>query len=249
MNAKKLYLLYSFLVIFTLALAAVKIVQFADGVNEGIKLVGESSDPNQPSLVKVPAVFYIGNISNVKIKQQPDSVCNCSARLEHEGGGEPIKYFYKDNSEAGNPVMVVPNGFNVQVSNIFECDNSVLMYFVSSVLFSWSMVIVYVIIIVFLYKLFARLKKAIQLEQIFYIPLIKALRILGLLLIVENILELMLIWANGRCAVELLALEGFEFETILSLDVILGIFGISLLFIAQVFKVGYKIQEEQKLTI
>ena len=80
-------------------------------------------------------------------------------------------------------------------------------------------------------------------------PLIKALRILGLLLIVENILELMLIWTNGRCAIEMLAIDGFECETILSLDVILGIFGISLLFIAQVFKVGYKIQEEQKLTI
>ena len=111
------------------------------------------------------------------------------------------------------------------------------------------MVIVYIIIIMFLYKLFARLKRAIQLEQIFYMPLIKALRILGLLLIVENILELMLIWTNGRCAIEMLAIDGFECETILSLDVILGIFGISLLFIAQVFKVGYKIQEEQKLTI
>ena len=52
--------------IFTLALAAVKIIQFADGVNEGIKLVGESTDLDQPSLVKVPAVFCIGNISNVK---------------------------------------------------------------------------------------------------------------------------------------------------------------------------------------
>lgn len=200
-------------------------------------------------MVKVPAVFCIGNISNVKIKQQPGSVCNDNARLEHDGGGEPIKYFYKDNSEAENLVTVVPNGFDVQVSNILECNNSILIYFISTVLLSWGMVIVYIIIIMFLYKLFARLKKAIQLEQIFYMPLIKALRILGLLLIVENILELMLIWTNGRCAIEMLAIDGFECETILSLDVILGIFGISLLFIAQVFKVGYKIQEEQKLTI
>lgn len=249
MNAKKLYLLYSFLVIFTLALAAVKIIQFADGVNEGIKLVDESTDLDQPSLVKVPAVFCIGNISNVKIKQQPGSVCNDNARLEHDGGGEPIKYFYKDNSEAENLVTVVPNGFDVQVSNILECNNSILIYFISTVLLSWGMVIVYIIIIMFLYKLFARLKKAIKLEQIFYMPLIKALRILGLLLIVENILELMLIWTNGRCAVELLALEGFKVDTIPSFDLILGIFGISLLFIAQVFKIGYKIQEEQKLTI
>lgn len=246
MNAKKLYLLYYFLVIFTLALAAVKIIQFTDGVNEGIKLVGESTDLDQPSLVKVPAVFCIGNISNVKIKQQPGSVCNDNARLEHDGGGEPIKYFYKDNSEAENLVTVVPNGFDVQVSNILECNNSILIYFISTVLLSWGMVIVYIIIIMFLYKLFARLKKAIKLEQIFYMPLIKALRILGLLLIVENILELMLIWTNGRCAVELLALEGFKVDTIPSFDLILGI---SLLFIAQVFKIGYKIQEEQKLTI
>ena len=154
MNAKKLYLLYSFLVIFTLALAAVKIIQFADGVNEGIKLVGESTDLDQPSLVKVPAVFCIGNISNVKIKQQPGSVCNDNARLEHDGGGEPIKYFYKDNSEAENLVTVVPNGFDVQVSNILECNNSILIYFISTVLLSWGMVIVYIIIIMFLYKLF-----------------------------------------------------------------------------------------------
>ena len=132
------------------------------------------------------------------------------------------------------------------MSNILECNNSILIYFISTVLLSWGMVIVYIIIIMFLYKLFARLKKAIKLEQIFYMPLIKALRILGLLLIVENILELMLIWTNGRCAVELLALEGFKVDTIPSFDLILGI---SLLFIAQVFKIGYKIQEEQKLTI
>ena len=249
MNAKKLYLLYSFLVIFTLALAAVKMVQFAGGVNEGVRLVREGTDPEQSVITKVPAEFYIGNVSNVQVAKQSDSICNNTARLEHEGNGEPLRYFYKDNSENENSILVVPNGFTVVVSNVLECESSTFLFFISCVLFSWGMVIVYIIIVLFLYKLFARLKKAIRLEQIFYMPLIKALRILGLLLIVENILELLLIYANGKCAVELLALEGFEVDTILSLDVILGIFGISLLFIAQVFKVGYKIQEEQKLTI
>ena len=249
MNAKKLYLLYSFLVIFTLALAAVKMVQFAGGVNEGIRLVREGTDPEQSVITKVPAEFYIGNVSNVQVAKQSDSICNNTARLEHEGNGEPLRYFYKDNSENENSILVVPNGFTVVVANVLECESSTFLFFISCVLFSWGMVIVYIIIVLFLYKLFARLKKAIRLEQIFYMPLIKALRILGLLLIVENILELLLIYANGKCAVELLALEGFEVDTILSLDVILGIFGISLLFIAQVFKVGYKIQEEQKLTI
>lgn len=249
MNAKKLYLLYSFLVIFTLALAAIKIVQFAGGVNEGIKLVSEETDLSQAVPTKVPAEFYVGNVNNVRTAGQPDSVCNGIAKLEHEGNGEPLRFFYKDNLENENAIMAMPNGFTVRVANVLECEGGTFVSFVCSVLFSWGMVIVYIIIIVFLYKLFARLKKAIQLEQIFYIPLIKALRTLGLLLIIENILETLLIYVNGKCAVALLALEGIEVDTILSLDVILGIFGISLLFIAQVFKVGYKIQEEQKLTI
>lgn len=249
MNAKKLYILYFFLVIFTLALAAVSIVQFAGGVNEGVKLVSEETDLSQTVPVKVPAEFYVGNVSNVKIAVGQDSVCNGAARLRHEGNGEPLRFFYKDNLENENAIMAMPNGFTVRVTNVLECGGGVFTSFVCCVLFSWGMMIVYIIIIVFLYKLFARLKKAIQLEQIFYIPLIKTLRTLGLLLIVENIFESLLIYLNGKCAVSLLALEGFEVNTMLSLDVILGIFGISLLFIAQVFKVGYKIQEEQKLTI
>lgn len=249
MNAKKLYLLYSFLVIFTLALAAIKIVQFAGGVNEGIKLVSEETDLSQAVPTKVPAEFYVGNVNNVRIAMHPDSVCNGIAKLEHEGNGEPLRFFYKDNLENENAIMAMPNGFAVRVANVLECEGGTFVSFVCCVLFSWGMVIVYIIIIAFLYKLFARLKRAIQLVQIFYIPLIKALRTLGLLLIIENILEALLIYVNGKCAVALLALEGIEVDTILSLDVILGIFGISLLFIAQVFKVGYKIQEEQKLTI
>lgn len=249
MNAKKLYLLYSFLVIFTLALAAVKIIQFADGINEGVKLAKERADLNQPSTTDIPAEFYISNVCNVTVVRQQDSIYNSTARLQHQGNGEPLKYFYKDNSENENPIIVMPNGFNIMVTNVLDCKGSVLSCFVTCVLLSWSMVIVYIIIILFLYKLFIRLKRAIQMEQIFYKPLIKALRVIGLLLIIENILELMLIYLNDKCAVELLALEGFKVDTIPSFDLILGIFGISLLFIAQVFKIGYKIQEEQKLTI
>ncbi len=231
MNARKLYLLYSFLVIFTLALAAVKITQFVNGVTEGVQLVSENSYNNRSALA-IPAEFFIGNISEVRMAGQPDSTCSLTSKLQHEG-----------------KIKVTPNVLTVVVANALEYNGSIFALFICSILLSWGMIIVYTIIILFLYKLFIRLRKAIQLEQIFYIPLIKALRVLGLLLVIENILELMLVYTNGKCAVDLLALEGLEVHTVPSLDVILGIFGISLLFIAQVFKVGYKMQEEQKLTI
>lgn len=231
MNAKKLYLLYFFLVIFTLALAAVKTIQFVNGLTEGAHLVSENASGNRSALA-IPAEFFVGNIRDVRIVGQQDSTCNITATLQHEGN-----------------IKVIPNDLTVVVANALAYEGSIFVYFICCILLSWGMIIVYIIIILFLYKLFIRLKKAIQLEQVFYIPLIKALRYLGLLLIVENILELLLIYANGRCTVELLALEGFEVHTVPSLDIILGIFGISLLFIAQVFKVGYKMQEEQKLTI
>ncbi len=223
MRIKALYSLYIILVIFIFASVVISGRDFVLGINEAIQEEDGSFNTKYSSMR-----FIL-----------PNRVDNL------EGMNSTIGKL----SDSTAMVEILPYGMYMNVTNLKAVPKIVNVYIIVLFVAALGSTVLAVLIMLFLYKLIIRLRKAINMGQIFYLPLIKAMTVLGFLLIIMSALEAGFYYINYLAAIEVLHKLGYYVQTSFSIDFILGIFGLSLLFISQVFRIGHQIEEEQSLTV
>ncbi len=114
---------------------------------------------------------------------------------------------------------------------------------------SWLLIFCYIAVFVFIYLIIASLRRSIRSESVFDRRNILRTRILGTIVICIPILKAIIKFSTVRSAASFLSGSSIALDTSLHIDFWNVILGIMILFIAEVFAIGYDMTQEQKLTI
>ena len=119
--------------------------------------------------------------------------------------------------------------------------------FSNIILFILTFILITVLVLITI--LFINIKSSLKNSQIFAKDNYILMRILGAILVVQVSLEAIYSHLVDLSAAEILMGTKYSVITEWKIDFTLLILGVSILFISQVFKEGYIIEEEQKLTV
>ncbi|MEG2848805.1 MAG: DUF2975 domain-containing protein, partial [Bacteroidales bacterium] len=98
-------------------------------------------------------------------------------------------------------------------------------------------------------KLFRRIQKSLRAREVFSMGVVRVLRSLGIVLIALEIWSTVFYYFHCKAAQIVLTQYGYEVDHYIEIEYITIIFGIALLLVSEFLKIGYKIQEEQSLTV
>lgn len=116
-------------------------------------------------------------------------------------------------------------------------------------IFAFLVVGIYIVIYVLLFKMIISLRKSIKNKNLFSKKNILRVRTIGFLLIVYSLSGSFFLWLNNRGVEKLFENSTYSVDTSFQIDCSGLLFAILILFIGEIFAVGYSISEEQKLTI
>lgn len=140
------------------------------------------------------------------------------------------------------------NRFDVEVyANVKDFDKwgqmrwTIITQFLS-VLLLLSVVVLTVIVLVSFYR-------NLKLGKVFPSKNIKLIRWIGILLIIMSLMADVGTYMERKMALDFLVGTGWEPEVKLSIHFTRILFGLVIVFLAEIFYVGYEMQEEQELTI
>lgn len=113
----------------------------------------------------------------------------------------------------------------------------------------WLLIFGYIAVFVLIYLIIASLRRSISSESVFDRKNILRTRILGTIVICIPIIKAIVRYSVVRSVDSILAGSSIALDTSLHIDFWNVIMGIMILFIAEVFAIGYDMTQDQKLTI
>lgn len=146
-------------------------------------------------------------------------------------------------------VTVSAKILDVSVRNYKILPQAFRYYCVLEVVFSLIVCGLLIYLLVLLYKLFRRMQKSLRARKVFSMEVVKVLRSLGIVLILIELLSIVFYYFHNKAAQIVLAPYGYEVDYFIEIEYITIIFGVALLLVSEFLKIGYKIQEEQSLTV
>lgn len=156
----------------------------------------------------------------------------------------------ENGQSVGKPhVTVSAQRLDVIVHNDVAMPAEFMDYRVVETIFSMLGLALLIYMLVLLYKLFRRMQKSLKAKEVFSIGVAKVIRSLGVVLILFEFTFTVFSYTDNHMAQMALSQYGYHIENILDIDYMTIIFGIALLLVAEFLKIGYKIQEEQSLTV
>jgi fumarate reductase subunit D len=181
------------------------------------------------------------------------------AKLSHDGDKytENMRFFdVPIRYDADRPVDIPSNNEEVRLSgSVHSAD--VLMERADNPPFSWKMfgagvctgvsVALYICIFIFIFKILNSLRKGLKTNELFPQKNIARTRMIGKMLVVAAIMTSMSQYIEISALADLVA--GDIIDTSINIEWGEIITGILILFIAEIFTIGYDISEENKLTI
>lgn len=120
---------------------------------------------------------------------------------------------------------------------------------VSTQVYAWLLIGCYAVIIIYMLLIMNSLRKSFRSESVFDRRNILRTRIIGIVIIGVSVLQGLLHHTIVMAAADILDGSSITLNTTLQIDYWNMLMGILILFIAEVFAIGYDMSEEQKLTI
>ncbi|MEG0517625.1 MAG: DUF2975 domain-containing protein [Bacteroidales bacterium] len=259
MNFRILYTLYFalvFSILFTIG-ASIFSKDFAEGLKEGYMQGHADLDmqsnfgrwrgymiPNDIKHSANSTITFNGAAvteSNHSIKAE--STPNINAQNTHDVNMESGQSVVKPH------VTVSAQRLDVIVHNEFAMPAKFHYYRVVETIFSMLGLVLVIYMLVLLYKLFRRMQKSLQAKEVFSMGVARVIRSLGFVLILFELTFAVFSYMDNHMAQMALSQYGYRIENSIDIDYMTIIFGIALLLVAEFLKIGYKIQEEQSLTV
>lgn len=132
-----------------------------------------------------------------------------------------------------------------QIASIFSAIGGNIWFF----LLAMGCMVFYLAIVVLMFMIIHSLRKSIREERTLDKHNVWYLRVIGLLIIAAEITESFIQWCMSRKAAEMLAGAGMTVDTDFHISTMMIIMSLLILFAAEVFAIGQRLSEEQKLTI
>lgn len=237
MNFKVLYGLYFSIVTIMLFAIGVTLVKVCSGFMAGFRLgyenvVAVSTTDSLSSLAETRPLPLLWAGAGIHVKSKEDEL---GTVLSEDPNIEKI-------SITPSVCMVVLNG---KVEN----GPKIMLLSLMQTLLAFCVLGVSVAMLVFLIKLFIRLRIALNAKEIFNMRVVNTMRVLGILLLVQVFVGMLFSYLQGTIAGLVLSRYDIEILRFEDVDYPQIIFGLAIIMISEVFKIGYKIQEEQNLTV
>ncbi len=238
MNLKTLYILYFALVISVIfaivatLLSKESFESFTDGFNSGYPYDSAEGKENLPGEKSSGYKIWYGTTFPNNVKES----ANSEIIYGEPASGEPqVKMTVKQMKASIINTDALPPEF--RYFNIAMITGSLVV----------TVLVVYLFVL--LYKLFRRMKKSLKAGMVFSMGVVKVLRRLGAVLIVLSFFSSLCYYFHNKAVQIAIEPYGYKVDYFIEVDYILIIFGIALLLVAEFLKIGYKIQEEQSLTV
>lgn len=228
MNFRILYTLYFTLVFAVLFTIGASIVSkdmregFRDGYNDGYAQGVDPKESNYP--------IWRGYMIPI------------SSTAESSGA---LGNLSKDSSLVRGEVKVL----DILVKNNGGLPKVFHYYRIASYLLSLVVLVLVLYLLGLLYKLFIRMQKTLRERKVFSMGVVRVLRSLGIVLIVMEVIGSVFYYVQVKAAQIVLTPYGYDVNCSIDPEYIAIIFGIALLLVSEFLKIGYKIQEEQDLTV
>lgn len=233
MNLKTLYVLYFVLVIsvvFTIGASVFNkesFESFADGYNSGRDIGNDPEKGERPGYTK-----WYGMIFPIDVEKSVDSEITCGTLAP-------------DTPQ----VLLSLRQMKASVINTEALPASFHYFNGAMVIGSLIVTVLMIYLLVLLVKLFLRMRKSIKAGMAFSMGVVKVLRSLGIVLIAVSFLSTLCYFFHNKAVQIVIAPYDYKVDSYLDMDYTLIIFGVSLLVMSEFLKIGYKMQEEQSLTV
>ena len=221
---RKLYIYYFGLIVIIVFSIINNVLSgsFREGFNEGWDAADKGATEKE--------LYWIG--SHIKIEEKDE-----------------VGISIKDTISNGGVTIIT----NENVANIYlkdlELFKRIKPYEITLTVISFILTLLLIPLFYLLIRLFVNINKSLKRGEAFSIKVAKNLQVLGILLILLSLTASLVYYLQNKAASILLDGSQFEITKFIEVDYIYIIFGISLMFVAEYIKLGYKLQEEQSLTI
>lgn len=230
MNLKKLYVLY-FVLVISIVWAMLASVFSADAIEsfkDGYRSAGD----------------VVVNEDGKNYREWSGMVFSNDPKMGVEG-----TIICGTLSDTSAQIICTPEEMKVSIINTDKLPGAFHYYntglLITSILVSVSVIVM----LVLLYKLLRRMKKALKAGMAFSMDVARVLRSLGIVLISMDLLASLTYYFHNQAVQTVIEPYGYQVQKIWDTDFISIIFGIALLLVAEFLKIGYKMQEEQSLTV
>lgn len=233
MNLKTLYVLYFVLVIsviFTIGASVFNkesFESFADGYNSGRDIGKDLEKGDKAGYVK-----WFGMDFPINVKKSVNS-----------------EIIYGEPAPGTAQVRLLLKQMKVSVINTETLPRQFHYFNIAMVTGSMLITVLVIYLLILLAKLFRRMQKSIKAGVAFSMGVVKVLKSLGVVLIAVSLLSTLCYYFHNKAVQIVIEPYGYQVDSYFDMDYTLIIFGVSLLLVSEFLKIGYKMQEEQSLTV
>lgn len=230
MNLKRLYTLYFVLIISIVwaMLASVFSVDAVESFKDGYRSAGDA----------------IVNENEKNYREWKGMVFSNDSKMGMEG-----TITCGTLSDSTSQIICIPEEMKVRIINTSKLPKAFHDYNLALLITSILVSVAMVVMLALLYKLLRRMKKALKAGMAFSMRVANVLKSLGITLISMDLLASLAYYFHNQAVQAVIEPYGYHVQKMWDTDFISIIFGIALLLVAEFLKIGYKMQEEQSLTV
>lgn len=225
---KRIQILYVIFFVIMIASIVIGVTgnDFRTGYNDAMRDSKQTELEGSSKELQTKHIFSLGNktanrIHDITILSTPDSSTMASARVQ----SFDLKLISKEGSSLRSGLTIT-----------------------SSLLLTVA-IMSYIAIFIIILIIINSLRRSVKTENIFERRNILLTRAIGILIICASICASLSLYFNSLFAAQYMANSPFTVDTSISFTFSDIIMGILILFIAEVFAIGYDVSQEQKLTI
>lgn len=232
MKFKVLYGWYIAIVAVMLFSACIKISNIVKGFADGYSAAYENVSEN---IEKSDAAPMVWAGTDIKIAASDLKDIEFPIKLERDGTGDEVE--------------LTPLAYAVMASGDMGSNPKIMALSALQLFAALVVLVLFVMVLVYIVKLFIRINAALKRKEIFDIKVIRTMRLLGWLLLAQAVVNTLFSYIQAVLGDAVLS--GYGINVIFSgeIDYTKFLLAFVTVMISEIFEIGHSIQEEQSLTI